>query len=286
MHNRGLPSSAERAKLIFCRTLVSRVADRRQVAGVVESGGEVVVEALVPTQVVEPPAVVEAVEVKERSELTRWLERAVASKFAVGFDSLEQAIGLPPAARTHRSWWTNDESCSQSAHWLDAGWQVENVNMAEGLVIFVRTPVTARFSQAFFTTLFDRLAALDGWTLELPVPSGQMSEPLLYLATHVASLSLGIAKSRHLQIALELHASEAVDNKANFDALVQQRDAIEREVCALLTWDKNPHRRVSRISLEHPQVALVQDAEELARWVAEYLPKFQAALVRYLPAPR
>ena len=285
MHNRGLPSSAERAKLIFCRTLVSRVADRRQVVGVVESGGEVVVEVLVPTQAVEPTEVmVEGFE--GQSALTRWLECTRAAVTTANFDQLDQLIALPPVARVHRSWWSNDERRSQSAHWLDAGWQVDSVNMAAEAVIFVRVAGNGKFSHAFFTAIFDRLAAIDGWTLDLPVPGGQMSETLHDLAPHEASLSLGIAKSGCLQIALELHASEAADNKAIFDALVQQRDAIEREVGALLNWDKNPHRRASRISLEHPHAALVQGTEELAQWVAEYLPKFQAALVRYLPAPR
>jgi antitoxin HicB len=58
------------------------------------------------------------------------------------FDALEQIIGadLPPSARTHRAWWSNDRSSHiQADAWLAAGWKVDGIDRSTETVHFARS---------------------------------------------------------------------------------------------------------------------------------------------------
>jgi len=73
--------------------------------------------------------------------LTLWLKER-ASELAltdpnipairVSFADIERLIQalLPPSAREHRSWWSNDEHHSQAAAWMEARWEVVDVNLS------------------------------------------------------------------------------------------------------------------------------------------------------------
>lgn len=60
----------------------------------------------------------------------------------LSFEDIEENIlneNLPPSARSHRSWWANDsDSYPQSRSWLQAGWMVEDVDLAGEMVLLVR----------------------------------------------------------------------------------------------------------------------------------------------------
>ncbi len=47
---------------------------------------------------------------------------------------------LPPSAFEYQAWWSNERLGShvQARAWLDAGWEVDTVNLAEQWVKFVR----------------------------------------------------------------------------------------------------------------------------------------------------
>ena len=61
---------------------------------------------------------------------------------SLSFDQIEQIIGdhLPKSAFTHRAWWENENTGShvQAHAWMDAGWNVESVNLSEKLVRLIR----------------------------------------------------------------------------------------------------------------------------------------------------
>jgi len=46
--------------------------------------------------------------------------------------------GLPPSSLRHRSWWGNDRYHVQARAWLDAGYQVDNLDFDAGTVLFRR----------------------------------------------------------------------------------------------------------------------------------------------------
>ena len=74
--------------------------------------------------------------------LTEHLRRQTAGEAPMTFAEIETLIGaaLPPSARNHRPWWSNNSS--NSAHtraWLDAGYKSERVDMGSERLVFRRT---------------------------------------------------------------------------------------------------------------------------------------------------
>lgn len=74
--------------------------------------------------------------------LSSHLEAAGASEWPATFAQVEQVLGfaLPPSARRHREWWSNQAGAghSQARGWQDAGWQVWKVDLEREEVIFRR----------------------------------------------------------------------------------------------------------------------------------------------------
>ncbi len=73
--------------------------------------------------------------------LADWLKRQSRSPLTVSFGDLDVLVaGLPPSARTDRSWWgnTTNRTHVQAQAWLGAGWRVENVDLIEERVTLVR----------------------------------------------------------------------------------------------------------------------------------------------------
>jgi hypothetical protein len=54
------------------------------------------------------------------------------------FARIDGLIGsnLPMAAYRDTAWWSNTSSSAHAKAWLDAGWEVEEVNPKEGIVTF------------------------------------------------------------------------------------------------------------------------------------------------------
>jgi CBS domain-containing protein len=293
MHNRGLPTPAERARLVYCRQLLGRVADRRPQALQLSVDVKPTDTAAVEPTAVEPAAVEPAAVEPDKggdespgpgSELSAVLERSanMYERFVMVFGFIDMLIpgGLPAAAREHRSWWTNDEEFPQSAHWLDASCRVVSVNLTEGVVTFGRNTAREEACLAIFANIFRRLANNPRWSLPTPSPAGRTEQGLVNIAEDggQAWLYVAFTKGERFRILLRLNLPDAASNKATFDALVEQRDAIEQIVGASLTWERAPHRRGSMVALYYPRPISIRSNEEeidkLAVWVAENVPLF------------
>jgi hypothetical protein len=74
--------------------------------------------------------------------LSTHLQAAGSSEWPTTFAQVEQVLGfaLPPSARKHREWWSNQAGAghSQARGWQDAGWQVWKVDLEREQVIFRR----------------------------------------------------------------------------------------------------------------------------------------------------
>ncbi len=72
--------------------------------------------------------------------LTRHLKfrAAFTSIVTLSFARIDGLIGtnLPMAAYRNESWWSNAKSSAHAKGWLDAGWEVQKVNLQEGTVVF------------------------------------------------------------------------------------------------------------------------------------------------------
>jgi CBS domain-containing protein len=314
MHNRGLPTPAERARLVYCRQLLGRVADRRPEAVVVERVEAPVVLPSVDVKladtaaqpvpagptVVEPaaaePAAAEPGGESEESPglgaaLTSmlWDVDSKADRLSLRFEWIDRLIpgGLPAAAREHRSWFTNDEGFPQSAYWLDAGFRVVSVNLTEGAVTFGRSNVREATCLVIFANIFRHLANNPRWSLATPSPTGRTEQNLVNIAEDggQAWLVVAFTKGDRFRILLRLNLPNTAVNKATFDALAEQRDAIEQSVGASLTWERAPYRRGSMVALYYPRPISIRSNEEeidkLAVWVAENVPLFYEGIRTY-----
>jgi hypothetical protein len=66
------------------------------------------------------------------------------TQVVISFETIEELIGdtLPASAHHHRAWWGNNYS-RPSRHcqsWLEAGWEVDDVNQPDEYVTFRRMP--------------------------------------------------------------------------------------------------------------------------------------------------
>jgi predicted transcriptional regulator len=281
-HNRGLPTPAERARLIYCRQLLSRVVDRCVEAGPVPAPVEREQESTPTSTEPAGPAP------------TGW---AQLEGFANGADRVNLTFSdietftktaLPTAAREHRSWWTNDEEEPQSAQWLDVGWRVVRVNMSTATVTFGHNTDREQACIAIFGAIFRELAKNPSWTFGNFSPAGRTWQFLVNIGKedHSAWIEIGFAKGDRFRMSLYIDADTPEPSKRVFDTIIAKRDDVEAALRWQLNWERNPHRRASRVALYYPRSISIDDDEaavdELATWVAVQLPKFAAAMQKAL----
>ncbi len=75
-------------------------------------------------------------------QLGAFLQRQSAGEVPMTFSEIERLIGgpLPPSARKHRPWWSNNSSNSVVTRaWLDAGYQTQRVDMGGEKLVFRKT---------------------------------------------------------------------------------------------------------------------------------------------------
>jgi hypothetical protein len=93
--------------------------------------------------------------------LSTHLQADSASEWSATFAQIEQVLGfpLPPSARKHREWWSNQAGAghSQARGWQDAGWQVCKVDLAGEQVTFRRADGANATSGKFESESIERL---------------------------------------------------------------------------------------------------------------------------------
>jgi hypothetical protein len=73
--------------------------------------------------------------------LSSFLRQRRQAEVPLTFKEIEEIIGspLPPSARSHRAWWSNNPSNSTiTKEWLAAGFQSEQVDMESERLVFRR----------------------------------------------------------------------------------------------------------------------------------------------------
>jgi hypothetical protein len=79
--------------------------------------------------------------VAKYDSLATWLATHGGTRITASFAELDGVVGgLPPSARTDRTWWGNtvNRTRVQAHAWLGAGWQVDSVDLLGERVVFVR----------------------------------------------------------------------------------------------------------------------------------------------------
>lgn len=83
--------------------------------------------------------------------LERYLRAQKLDIVAMSFKDVEKLIhaSLPPSARRHRAWWSNNPSNSVATFaWLNAGYRSAKVDMSGERLVFERTAPVAAASLA------------------------------------------------------------------------------------------------------------------------------------------
>jgi hypothetical protein len=78
--------------------------------------------------------------------LAEWLKRQLSDRIEIAFEDIEDedkiGVHLPRAAKEHRAWWANEVSPEtrhyQCRAWTEAGWRVDDVDLARQFVAFGR----------------------------------------------------------------------------------------------------------------------------------------------------
>ncbi len=76
-------------------------------------------------------------------KLTDWLKNP--QRLLLTFKEIERIIEdhLPESAHMYRAWWKNEGCSRQSQAWLEAGWEVESVDLKAEEIIFRRKTLAA-----------------------------------------------------------------------------------------------------------------------------------------------
>ena len=221
--------------------------------------------------------------------LAIWLQSQEQNKITLSFQNIETIIqdALPPSARRHRNWWANDSvSHSQSQQWLDAGWRVSNVNLAEEKVIFARAGDRQIAYVNFFSSLLPKLQSIP----ELSVTSATNNQGRHWFTFRVEAESypatvhvISFARKSRLRLELYVEVGDRDRNKRIFDYLLTQQAQIESEFGAALTWERLLGKLGSRIAVYRENSSVIDEPAALGYvqdWLVETLPRFYKALAK------
>ena len=182
------------------------------------------------------------------------------------FAQIEEIIDgeLPTSAYEHRAWWANDPvGHIQSQQWLDVGWRVASVNMANQIVRFARIQERQKAYIDFFSQLIDRLKKKPGYDYLRNLPDGNSwhwTKSAVVNERHLAAFNYAFGRGNVLRVELYMDSGNGDINKQLYDLLYEQKSEIEMELDCELRWQRLNNRRASRIACILP--GSITDSEE------------------------
>jgi CBS domain-containing protein len=213
----------------------------------------------------------------------------------VSFAKVEDTIQdtLPASALKHRTWWSNDGVAQlHSQSWLDAGWRVSNVNIANQTVSFTRLAEREASYINFFSSLLPKLESIHGLKIEpatnnqgrhwfvIKVTSSEIDDPVL--------LVISFARKSRLRIELYIDLGDLEKNKRVFDFIYEHKTEVEKKFNDSLTWERLDKRRASRIAVYRSQINILLDMpnlQEAEDWVVQTIERFYRSITpRFLEA--
>jgi hypothetical protein len=161
---------------------------------------------------------------------------------------------------------------------MRAGWWVEGFDLDRQEVVYRQTV------KALYAPFFDdMLRALKSQRPGVTRTSKAQSENWLWFSAGTAGFYLGWTLPREpmLRTELTIDTEQKDRNKAAFDSLHAQRQAIEVVIGESLNWERLDHNRSSRVSLATPFEISDPSADRdgAIRWGVETVLKFHDAFV-------
>jgi CBS domain-containing protein len=205
----------------------------------------------------------------------------------MAFQTLEAYLGapLPAAAYQHRSWWSSGSAPLDSDRLLDIGWQVESVNLNQGIVHFARTRDRQRAYIRFFDEVQSRLRGVPGFPQTGASSKGANWLALISYRDRGGYLALSFARGRRLRLEWYIDVGDAAGNRQIFDAAMERREQMEQAVGAALTWEALEGKRACRTALYTPGTITDEPEalEKLVDWAVQHAPRLHAAVLQVPP---
>ena len=288
-HFRGEISATDRERLRFCASWLDRHPPRRAAVqapvAIVTIPGESSESA--DAEIVPVDDEIEPGEGRY-AKLAVWLQKAPTTQdsFPLTFNQIEEILGgaLPAFAREHRSWWANDSvSHPQSRRWLEVGWRVANVSLAEEVVTYSRIEERESAYISFFSQLLAQMEQVKGFPLRSVSPSGIAWHTFARLPDSGWTLGLlvcSFARGERLRVEFYIDAKDKDVNKKAFDKLMSIRSDVENKFGGTLSWERLDDKRASRIAVYQPG-GIMSEASELnalVLWAADAIVRLYDAL--------
>lgn len=222
--------------------------------------------------------------------LAIWLQSQENDRVRHSFKDIETIIGdeLPPSAYNNRSWWANDRvGHVQSIQWLEAGWRVSSVNMSAERVTFSRMGDRQSAYIAFFNQLQEKLKELEGLRAESTLNTqGKSWSPFAIFpeaGREEKPPRIVFSFARRARFRMEIYISEKDrdQTKKVFDLLHAQKEEIESDFGASLSWERLNGGHASRIAYYRPNSSITDEPSELEvikSWATNHLPKFYGVI--------
>jgi hypothetical protein len=200
----------------------------------------------------------------------------------LSFARIESIIGgeLPRSAYEHRSWWANDESGhSPSRHWLDVGWRVSSVNIAEKTATFSRMKAREDRYRQFFARLL-QAAAARGLGLPRISPTGQSYMELDAIrdaaGEKLAFIGCSFARRERFRVEFYIDSGDTGRDRNIFDDLHALHDGIEPGIDSPLEWEALERQSVFRIAAytRGSITSSDEDLTALTEWAVDTLADF------------
>lgn len=221
--------------------------------------------------------------------LAAFLQSQPDERVELTFAEIERIIDgpLPAYARKHPSWWANDSvGHVQSRQWLQAGWRMYTVNIADGKVTFYRPTERAQAYRAFFDEVVESLDKAAPGLFSAAKPIGLNWLNVRYLSAggqRVAILAFTFALRGRFRAEVYIDSGDRDRNKAIFDRLHARKPELESKL-GEMGWERLDNKRASRIALYRP--GSIEDPPEklaeLRAWGVENLKRMNAVLVPML----
>lgn len=237
------------------------------------------------TDLSELKAPVEIIEPSESryTPLAIWLQKQEPDEIICSFKQVEDIIQdtLPPSARQHRNWWANDSvGHTQSQQWLEAGWRVSNINLAEETVVFSRIAKQSAFYIHFFNDFISKLQGSSDLRITPLIDKPKYHWLPVKIESKDCSLILIVSFVRKSRLRLEVYIPNAQKNI--FEALQQQRAEIESEYGDSLSWEVFPNSLGARIAV-YRENSFIKDEKVLMamqNWLVDILPDFYKTIAK------
>ncbi len=286
-HFKGDVAEVARDQLRFCNDwLVRHPPIRPQPSADAAPAATVESVAAMPPRLEDHPQEVDEVDGAEGNSryiaLAQYLQRLspTIGRIELTFTEVEDILKhpLPPYARRHRAWWANDSvGHTQSKLWLEAGWRVSNLALADQVVEFARIAERHKAYIDFFSSVLSQMGR------DAPSPSGANWISFASVSDggrRVAFFNLAFALGGRFRIELLIDTGDGPQNKALLRALELRQDGLDSGIGAHLTWETLPAKRAARVALYYPQLAVIEgdDHADLRAWASRYARPFEATL--------